>query len=250
MINPGLPTSMRRTHDTQRDEVNGRDAPVSPNRMIPQHMMRNRIYPFILLLAWLPAGTAAFAADVPVDDHADFKNRVMPFFEANCISCHGPKKSKGKITLHTLEGGPAGGKDLEHWETILDVLKSGEMPPEDEPQPAKADRDAIVKWIEAGMRDQVAATSQAERIPTTRRLTNFEYQNTMRDLFGFELDLIKNLPNDPLKPYHFNNTAEFMLIGPEQMDAYRENARRMLASVIVDPRKPEVHRTKLVFSSD
>ncbi len=34
-----------------------------------------------------------------------------------------------------------------------------------------------------------------------------------------------------------------MLIGPEQMDRYRENARRAMASAIVDPGVPEVHRT-------
>ena len=41
---------------------------------------------------------------------------------------------KGKMTLHTLEAGPETGHELDRWERILDVLNSGEMPPEDEPQ--------------------------------------------------------------------------------------------------------------------
>ena len=80
---------------------------------------------------------------------------------------------------------------------------------------------------------------------TTRRLTNFEYQNTMRDLLGFELELIKDLPVDPDKPYHFNNTAEMMMIGPDQLVRYKEAARKAMASAIVDLGKPEVHQSQL-----
>ena len=80
--------------------------------------------------------------------------------------------------------------------------------------------------------------------PQVRRLTNFEYENTIRDLIGFRLKLTDNLPKDPEKPYHFNNTAEFMLLGPEQVDRYLENARKVMASAIVDPEKPEVHKAR------
>ena len=138
-------------------------------------------------------------------------------------------------------GDLSSGHDAEQWELVLEVLESGEMPPEDEPQPSQVDRKAIVRWIDAGLREDVERASQT---PTLRRLTNFEYQNTMRDLLGFELKLIENLPEDPVKPYKFNNTSEFMRIGPEQMDRYKENARRAMASAIVDPAKPEIHKTR------
>ena len=70
------------------------------------------------LLAFLTFGTTAFAAEVPAG-HDGFIKQVQPFFEANCIDCHGPKKSKGKVTLHTLDGDLSAGADLERWETIL-----------------------------------------------------------------------------------------------------------------------------------
>jgi len=163
-------------------------------------------------------------------------------FNSYCVSCHGPKRSKGKMTLHDLDGGLSAGHDLLRWEKVLKELKSGEMPPEDEDQPTDAERNALIAWIEAGMRKFASTAVPTDTTPTTRRLTNFEYQNTMRDLLGFELKLIDKLPEDPVKPYHFNNTAEFMLIGPEQMDRYLECARRAMAAAIVNPGKPEVHR--------
>ena len=65
-----------------------------------------------MLFLPLPAGFAAGIAD----GTDGFKAKVMPFFEANCIKCHGPEKSKGKVTLHTLDGDLAAGHELERWE--------------------------------------------------------------------------------------------------------------------------------------
>jgi mono/diheme cytochrome c family protein len=184
--------------------------------------------------------------NIPAGD-AGYRSHVRVFFETHCIACHGPEKSKGKMTLHTLDGDLGSGQDLERWEDILDVLELGEMPPEDEPQPSDAERRAVIQWIDSELRDHVASPGKEVQLAVTRRLTNFEYQNTMRDLLGFELDLIRSLPEDPKKPYHFNNTAEFMLLGPEQVDRYLENARRAMAGAIVDPGEPEVHRHQWSF---
>lgn len=203
-----------------------------------------------ILSSWICvlAGFASFAAPAAAESELEtFRSQVRPFFETHCIHCHGPEKSKGKITLHTLDGDLAAGQDPERWEDILDVLDLGEMPPEDEEQPSEAERKAVVDWIESGLRDYVKKASNAQPAPQARRLTNFEYQNTMRDLLGFELDLVKKLSEDPKKPYHFNNSAEFMLLGPEQIDRYLGIARQALAGAIVDPGEPEVVRQTWSF---
>ena len=58
-------------------------------------------------------------------DEDGFRKHVLPFFEANCTACHGPKKSKGNITLHTV-GGKLEEGNLEDWELVLEMLGSGE----------------------------------------------------------------------------------------------------------------------------
>lgn len=172
-----------------------------------------------------------------------YESTVKPFFTKHCFRCHGPEKSKGKLTLHTLRSDLESGHELDRWELILEMVENGEMPPDDEPQPSDAERAAVAGWIEGGLRAYVEKATQVEVATTTRRLTNFEYQNTMRDLLGFELELAKDLPIDPEKPYHFNNTAGMMLIGPDQLVRYKEAARKAMAGAIVDPGEPEIHRT-------
>ena len=170
---------------------------------------------------------------------------VNTFFETNCIKCHGLEKRKGDITLHDIADDFVDSDALEKWELILDVLKSGEMPPEEEKQrPSAKETEGITGWIENRLKDAITSHTKKEKQPLARRLSNFEYENTIRDLIGFRLDLNDNLPDDPQKPYRFNNTAEFMLLGPEQMDRYLENARQVMSSAIVDPEKPEVDYLK------
>ena len=198
---------------------------------------------FFTGVAMLPMLLTLGFAETKTDP--SFKKEVVPFFEEYCIRCHGPEKSKGQISLHTLDGDLSTGRDLERWEDVLEMLESGEMPPEDEEQPSETKRMLMADWINSGLHDYVKKASEVEVATTTRRLTNFEYQNTMRDLLGFELELAKDLPVDPDKPYHFNNTAKMMMIGPDQLVRYKEAARKAMASAIVDPGKPEIHRVSL-----
>jgi mono/diheme cytochrome c family protein len=178
-----------------------------------------------------------------------YQKDVSAFFKTYCIRCHGPEKSKGNIDVHALNGDLSNGKELDKWDSVLEMLKSGEMPPIDEPQPTKAETHAIKNWIESGIRDYLRKSSAAKTPPKTRRLTNVEYENTLSDLLGFELDVIDDLPEDPEHHYHFKNTAELMRIGPEQLDRYLEIARSAMRSAIVDPKKPEVFKWRGEWSS-
>ena len=87
------------------------------------------------------------ANEIPLGE-VGFKSNVQPFLETNCIRCHGTKKQKGKVTLHDINADQPHDLQLERWEKVLEMLKSGEMPPEDEDQPSTADREAVIKWID------------------------------------------------------------------------------------------------------
>ena len=147
-------------------------------------------------------------------------------------------KEQGRNHVHSLDGDLSAGQELDKWESVLEMLESGEMPPIDEPQPTKAETQAVKHWIESGMRDYVQKASAVKREAKTRRLTNVEYENTLSDLLGFEFDVIDDLPEDPEHHYHFNNTAELMRIGPEQLDRYLEIARKAMRARLWIPRSP------------
>lgn len=206
-------------------------------------MMTRKLIVILIGVCLLTGGELFTESPEPQPDDG-FAKTVQPFLKAHCIKCHGPEKSRGKLKLHVLEGDLSAGRDLERWETVLKRLKSGEMPPEGQPQPDQAQRKAVVDWIENGIQAYAQKAGPKTTGTTTRRLTNFEYENTIRDLLGIDLKLIDRLPKDPVVPYRFNNTPELMRLGPEQIDRYLECARYAMASAIVDPVKPEAHKTR------
>ncbi|MCA9245552.1 MAG: DUF1592 domain-containing protein [Planctomycetales bacterium] len=190
------------------------------------------------LAAEIPAGVSGFASD------------VKPFFEAYCVDCHDQQTSKGEMTLDSLDGDLVAGRNLERWDCVLEKLRGREMPPAGEAQPTDAQRTAVADWIQRGLREYISKNQPAPAVPTTRRLTNFEYQNTLRDLLGFELEVIDDLPEDPEKFYDFNNTAELMRMGPEQLDRYLEIARWAMKSAIVDAEPPDVFQVRREWRPD
>ena len=198
----------------------------------------------VLLLTQFLLQSTSVVHSQTADASDDYQSIVQPFFETHCVKCHGPDNYKGDLNLHLLDSDLASGKSLDRWELILDALESEEMPPAKEVKPDAGQIKAVTRWIRNGLHDNVEKSANIEPGMTTRRLTNFEYQNTMRDLLGIDLKIIEDLPEDPVKPYHFNNTSEFMLLGPEQIDRYLEIARRTLASAIVDPARPETYKTR------
>ena len=94
-----------------------------------------------LLATTLGALAVAFAL-VPRSGQAapvtpDFAKDVRPFLAQHCGKCHGEKKQAGKLALHQLDGSLTAEKARETWARVAEKLWLGEMPPEDEPQPAR-----------------------------------------------------------------------------------------------------------------
>ncbi len=179
-----------------------------------------------------------------------FDSTIKPFFQTYCYDCHGHDTDEGEITLSKLSGELTASNDLEQWAEVLERLKSVEMPPEEMPQPSENERRAVVDWIEAGLRRSLARGDSVATAPRVRRLTNVEYQNTLNELLGFELDVLDELPKDPEQFYHFNNTPELMRMGPEQLDRYFDVGRFAMASAIVDAsQQPTVFRQRREWSA-
>ena len=213
-------------------------------------MTRARITTTLAGLGMFIGAIGAAADDGPPGSREEFARHVAPLLEDHCLKCHGPERKKGGITLHDLPVEPATAEQVELWEKVLEALESGDMPPDDQKQPTADQRSAVVAWVSAGLARMQRSAPPAPTVATMRRMTNFEYENTLRDLLGLDLNVRDDLPEDPIRPYHFNNTPAFMLLGPEQIDRYLDCARRVLASTIVDPTPPQVVRKRMEWKAD
>jgi hypothetical protein len=172
---------------------------------------------------------------------ADFERDVKPILRKKCVSCHGPDEVNGDVRLDTLspdlvKNAPA----AETWHDALNALNLGEMPPKDEPQLTTKERGILTGWITEQIRLAVVARRSTGGQVVIRRLNRLEYQNTMRDLLGLDLNFARNLPPDSPSEDGFTNNGQSLRMSALQLECYLEAAREALKRAIVPPARPDV----------
>ena len=150
----------------------------------------NCLYRNVLLVSVLLLGQLAQGVEPALKT---FRSKVEPILKQYCYECHGPDgEASPRMTL--LDPDLYHGVDGETWHDALNRINQGKMPPKDATPLPEKERDLIVNWLT----DEIAGATEAKRSTggkvVFRRLTNYEYNNTLRDLLGIEFDYAENLP--------------------------------------------------------
>ena len=184
-----------------------------------------------------PSGPALSqtAATAPLEQR--FRDTVRPFVDTYCIGCHGKEKPKGDLNLSAYTTADAVATDLEQWEVVLEQLKSGTMPPaKAKRHPSDQERQGVVDWIQT-IRKLEARRNAGDpgRVPA-RRLSNAEFDDTIRDLTGVDIRPTREFPVDPANEAGFDNSAESLTMSPALAKKYLEAARSVADHVVLKPR--------------
>lgn len=166
-----------------------------------------------------------FAAGAPA--HANGAAPVHgAWLDKYCANCHNDDDLYGGFTLSLVSPGDIPqGQNLSEWEKILRMVRAGEMPPRDKPQPAPEARREFTQWLEGTLDARAAAQPDPGRA-TLRRLNRAEYANAVRDLLALEVDVAEALPTDD-SGYGFDNIADVLSVSPTLMDRYLSVAGRI-----------------------
>jgi len=193
---------------------------------------------FIRLIALSLLPFAAIGKDV-------FQEDVRPVLQQHCFVCHGPEKQKGKIRFDVLDPDMVDGNAAETWHDALNMLNRGEMPPEDEPQLSAGERRRLVGWLTGELRRAAETRRATGGQVVMRRLNRVEYQYTMTDLLGLEMDYSKDLPSDARSPEGFKNNGASLGMTALQIENYLKIARQALDFVLVEGEQGEREVTVL-----
>jgi mono/diheme cytochrome c family protein len=181
---------------------------------------------------------------------AALPSTVQAVLQEHCFTCHGDKEQKGGIRLDTLSiDFMADRAAAEVWHDVLNVVATGEMPPEGEPRPSEAARGALTGWIRREMAASLAAARLARTDIVMRRLNKDEYRYTLTDLLGVASNYGERLPADPLSTDGFANDGETLGMSALQIETYLASARAALEEVLVDGPQPERTETRIVDQS-
>lgn len=152
--------------------------------------------------------------------------RHKALFQETCVSCHGPEKQKGKFRLDDL---PFEIKDIEtaeKWQKVLNQMNSGDMPPEDEKQPANAAKADFLDDLANVMVAARRSLGDQNGVITMRRLNRREYKNTLRELLGVEIN-VSDLPGDS-GGGGFDTVGANLFMSANQFEQYQVLGREAL----------------------
>src|SRR5947208_3156288 len=112
------------------------------------------------------------------DDAAtSFHSRIQPLLQTYCTKCHGTEKQKARLNFAGTRTREQLADERDVWFRMLDKVESATMPPEDEKQPSKAERDALTAWVRGDFTSMLVTRQKQEGRSHIRRLTREEYAN-------------------------------------------------------------------------
>jgi hypothetical protein len=205
-------------------------------------MLRPRLYVFVFLLGLVPAlgfwgpQTQPAAGPAPTSLETEFRDTINPFITTYCTGCHAGKQPKGDLDLSVYTSVEKVARDFGRWATVLEQLESGTMPPSKAKQhPMPKERAAVVAWIR-DLRKDVAKKTAGDPGPVlARRLSNAEYDYTIRDLTGVDLRPAREFPVDPANEAGFDNSGESLTMSPALLKKYLAAATWLSEHVIFQP---------------
>ena len=143
------------------------------------------------------------------------------FLTKHCVRCHGPEKVERELRIDALSRDFRAGLDGHLWAEIVERINSGEMPPDDEPQPTVNEIEAVVGQLDQRIGEGRAARMAARPAVAHYRLSRKEYQNTVYDLLGVRYDPAKpgGLNEDTL--WHgYERIGSQLSLSPSHIDRY------------------------------
>jgi mono/diheme cytochrome c family protein len=183
-----------------------------------------------LALALAAAGLAA------QDPGPALEPAVRSVLGRYCSECHGGDRPEADLDLLRALAGPVGPDLLDLVLDLRDALETRQMPPAKADQPTAAEREAVLAWARQLLARAAAAQPPDPGRVTVRRLSRFEYANTVRDLCGIEVE-IADFPADDLA-YGFDNVGEALSVSTLHLEKYAAAAEQVAAAAWPDPDPP------------
>ena len=165
-----------------------------------------------------------------------FETMIRPFLQNNCKECHSGSNPEGKLDIESLQTRRSISDRFTTWKEIERRVSSGNMPPKDASAlPSVNERHTFAEVSRKIRRDEAIRSSGDPGVVSVRRLSNAEYNNTLRDLTGIDIRPAREFPVDPANEAGFDNSSESLTMSPALLNKYLAAAREVSDHLVLTP---------------
>ena len=151
-----------------------------------------------------------------------------------CVSCHGEKGIAAQFDLRPYTTMASVVKDHAHWALVLEQARGrARCRRAAAAQPTPAERQAVIAWIDAMRKAEARRNAGDPGLVLARRLSNAEYNYTIRDLTGSDLRPAREFPVDPANQAGFDNSGESLAMSPALLTKYLQAAREVADHLVL-----------------
>ncbi len=182
------------------------------------------------------AATAISAAN-PANTalNRQFTQVVRPFVTQYCVACHSGKTPAAGFDLSAYTSVDVIARDDPRWALVIDKLTSKQMPPAPLPSPSDEARQKVVAWIQAMRAEEARKHAGDPGVVLARRLSNAEYNYSIRDLTGVDIQPTREFPVDPANQSGFDNSGESLAMSPALLNKYLQAAHEVANHMVLTP---------------
>lgn len=163
-------------------------------------------------------------------------NSVTPFVTKYCLECHNSDHAEAKLNLSGFLQPEDIGRQHLIWQNVIRRIQAGEMPPTDASiRPTTEQSRAVVEQIQLVLKAEAARHRNDPGLVPVRRLSNAEYNYTIRDLTGVDIRPTREFPVDPANEAGFDNSAESLALSPALLNKYLAAAREVAQYLVLKP---------------
>jgi hypothetical protein len=186
------------------------------------------------VLVFAPAALPVLnAADPGIERR--FAEAVRPFVAKYCAACHTGSSAAAQFDFTQYASADAVVGNYIQWDRVAAKLNELAMPPKGAPQPPRDARQTVITWIR-DMRTIEAQRNAGDPGPVlARRLSNAEYNYTIRDLTGADIRPAREFPVDPANTAGFDNSGESLTMSPALAAKYLQAARTVADHMVLTP---------------
>ena len=165
-----------------------------------------------------------------------YRKQIEPLLKKYCYSCHSSAAKIAGLDLEKFRDTAGIRADLKPWQSVVDHLEIPDMPPPKSPQPSASEVRAIQGWVRALLKQEAQKFAGDPGSVPLRRLSNTEYDCTIRDITGVDLHPAAQFPTDGAAGEGFTNASEALTdVSPVLFAKYMAAARDIATHAVLLP---------------
>ena len=171
------------------------------------------------------------------------------FISTQCYACHDTENQEAGLALDTLDANFDDKATFDKWTRVFDRMRSGEMPPPEEPRPDAKELTSHLDTLSKAHYAQNLKEQTTQGRTILRRLNRVEYENSVHELLGIDTPIKEILPQDT--PQHgFDTVADGLRLSQLHMEKYLEAADLALDAAIRLTAAPDPIKHRFLYKEN